>query len=259
MANKQNLSRKAKRNETLTNRMMIVFALLLVSVFILMMVRNWLGTSDAINFYEFYLKAVPFLPIIPLVLSIASGAWFFSSRKNRKDETFKTLSSSFIFSICLVFLVVSLLISNFVYKGYVPAIIFVVLVSLLYFIAVSFPGSYLFTTVFNALAAFALFALNLLSPPDLRTEYIIMSVLAIIVSVIYLAIIFGTTKTNGFLGTKKLIKNKADYFTISISVVMFIAFVILGTFGIGSYVIYDIIIAIETIIVALFYAIKMLK
>ncbi|MBR6633158.1 MAG: hypothetical protein IKL05_02510 [Clostridia bacterium] len=259
MAKKQSYSYKTKRSDTLTNRMMIVFVLLLLSVFALLSVRNWLGTTSAVENYDAYIRTVRLLPILPLVLTVASAVYLILCKKNQKNEEFTTLSSSFLLTVSAVFLVVALIISRYVYIGYVPAIIFVILVSLLYFIAVSFPGSYLIIAIFNALGAFAIYALNLVSAIDSPVEHYVLRALAVVVAVAF-AVILGMAKKNGGeLFGMKIMKKDADYLPVFISVAVFALFIILGALGIGSYVIYDVIIALETIIFALFYAIKMLK
>lgn len=259
MAKKQTYSYKTKRSDTLTNRMMTVFVLLLVSVFALLSVRNWLSTTSAVESYDVYIKTVRLLPIVPLILTVASAVYFILCRKNQKNEEFTTLSSSFLLTVSAVFLVVALIISKFVYIGYVPAIIFVILVSLLYFIAVSFPGSYLWVAVFNALGAFAIYALHLVSPIDSLVEHYVFRILAVLIAVAFAVVLYMAKKNGGELFGVRIMKQNSDYLPLFISVAIFVLFIILGTFGIGSYVVYDVIIALETIIFALFYAIKMLK
>ncbi len=256
---KVNYSYKTRRSDTLTNRMMIVFVLMCLSVFILSSIKNWLISDSSVPYLETYIKATSYIPIIPLLLFIGASLFFIKKRREGKDEALKIFSSSFILSLTFVLLVVSLLISNFAYKGYVPSIIFIVLLSLLYFVAISFPGSYFLMALFNSLGIFSLYALNLISPIGHRVQDIVARAVVILLSILFLYFFIKNRKEGKMLGSFKLINPNADLLPILTAVVLFVAFVLLGMFSIGSFVIFDIIIGIETIIFALFYAIKMLK
>ena len=256
---KLNYSYKTRRSDTLTNRMMIVFVLMCLGVFLLSSIKNWLISDSSVPYLETYMKLLPYLPIIPLVLFAVTLFFFFKNKKADKDEALKTFSSSFILSLALVVLVVSLLVSNFAYKGYVPSIIFVVLASLLYFVAISFPGSYFLMALFNSLGAFSLYALNLISPISHRVQDIIARVVVIALALFFLFFFMKNRKDGKILGTFKLITPNAHLLPILSAVVLFVVFVLLGMFSVGSFVIFDIILGIETIVFALFYAIKMLK
>ncbi|MBE6701201.1 MAG: hypothetical protein E7582_04860 [Ruminococcaceae bacterium] len=259
MAKKQSYSYKVRKNDTLTNRMLIVFLLLLVSVFALLSVRNWLDSSDSIASLPLYLKVAPFFPVVPLILFIVASIRFFMMKKKGVDETLTVFSSAFTLAIASVLLFVSLLISVFVFKGFVPAIIFIVLVSLLYFISVSFPGAYLGLTVFNTFAAFIIYMMHLLSPVDSRVWDVVLRVFFIVVA-LTLGFMLLIYKKSGKEFIKISFLNKdTNYLPLFLSIIQFIVFLVLGLFQIGSYVIFDIIIAFETIVFALFYAIKMLK
>lgn len=259
MAGKQNYSYKTRRSDTLTTRMMIVFVLLIISVFALLSIKNWLGTTAAVDSYDVYMKAAPFFPVLPLVLTVAAAIYFIKSKLAKKDESLKIVSSGFLLSIAAVLLVVSLLISNYIYLGYVPAVIFVILVSLLYFIAVSFPGSYLIITVFNALGAFAIYALNLVSPIDHAVAYYAFRVIAIVLAIAFGVLIYLEKKRGSLFNGVRILKDDASCLPMFIAIAVFVLCMALGMLRIGSYVIYDVVIALETIIFALFYAIKMLK
>ncbi len=256
---KMNYSYKTRRNDTLTNRMIAVFVLMCAAVYALLSIKNWLGSMDSVPYLEGYMKAAPFFPVLPLILFALSLFFFFQKRKAGVDESLKLFSSSFILAVTAVLLVVSILISNFVSKGYVPSIAFVVLVSLLYFIAISFPGPYFVMTLYNALSAFSLYAVNLIYPIDHKIQDITARTILIIVSV-FVLIAFIIAKKNGgkFCGIK-LMKENASYLPIILAIILFTIFAILDSLSIGSFVIYGIIIGLETIIFALFYAIKMLK
>ncbi len=259
MAKKQTYSFKTRRNDTVINRAMIVFALLLLAVFALMSVRNWLDTREAISKYETYIKAIRFLPILPICLSVLTGFFFIKNRRENVDERLKVFSTSFLFSVSLVFLVVSFLISRYVYTGYVPAIVFVILVSVLYFIAISFPGSYLVMTVFNAFGAFAIYAFHLVSPIGSPVLHYVLRALAILVALAFIFVLYKAKAGGGEYRGIKILQPNSDYYPAVIAASLFILFTVLGIFGVGTYLIYDIIIALETIIFALFYAIKTLK
>ena len=257
MAKAQNYSYKTRRSDINVTRMMVVFALLVLSVFGLLYVKNWLLTPEAVNGYDTYLTVTKYLPILPILLSAGALIYFVTCRRNKKDEALKLFSSAFLLSVALVMLAVSLMISKYVYTGYIPSIILIVLVCVLYFIAVSFPGPYLMITVFNALGAFSIYALSLI-PIDATLETVIFRTLAGAAALAFCGVLIYTKKNGGmFLGTR-LLPEDASYLPLFIAPAVFVAFIILGAF-IGSYVIYDLIIAIETIIFALFYAIKMLK
>ncbi len=259
MAKKQTYSFKTRRNDTVINRAMIVFALLLLTVFTLLSVRNWLDTGAAVSKYEAYIKAVRFLPILPIAVTALAAVFFIKCRKENKDERLKVFSSAFLLSVALVFLVVSVLISRYVYTGYVPAIVFVILVSVLYFIAISFPGSYLVMTVFNAFGAFAIYAFHLVSPIDSPVLHYVLRALAILVAIAFIVLLYKAKAGGGEYRGIRILQPNSDYYPAVIAASLFILFTVLGIFGIGSYLIYDIIIALETIIFALFYAIKTLK
>ena len=259
MATKQNYSYKTRKDDTRATQMMVVFGLLVVSVFALMSIKNWLDTTSALPHYEMYRKLVKFTPIIPLIATLASAFYFFRCRKAKKDETLKVLPSYFLLSVSLVALVSTLLISKYIFVGYMPSIILIVMVSLLYFISTAFPGSYTLVTVFNALGAFVIYALHLVSPSYTPIAHYGFRALAIVIAVLFVAAVIkarsGDTNAFGF----KLPKSKAELFPLVFAAVLFILFIILGMFSIGSYLVYDVIIALETIIFALFYAVRTLK
>lgn len=259
MSAKQNYSYKTRKEDTKTTRMMIVFSLLIISVFALMSVKNWLDTTSALPHYEMYRKLIRYAPIIPLVASIASAFYFFRCKKQKKDESLKVLPSYFLLSVSLVALVSTLLISKYIFVGYAPSIILIVMVSLLYFISTAFPGSYTLVTVFNALGAFVIYALHLVSPSDNPLAHYGFRALAIVIAVLFVLTVvkarLGDAHRFGF----KLPKSKAELFPLVFASVLFVVFTVLGMFGIGSYLVYDVIIALETIIFALFYAVRTLK
>ncbi len=260
MAKKQNYSYRTRRSDTLMSRMIVVFVLLLISTFLLMYIKNWLDTPAlSLDFYDTYIKVVHIFPILPLILCIAALTYFIICRRKKLDEGLKVFSSYFILTIALVFLTVSVLIANFIYTGYLPSIIFIVLVSLLYFISVCYPGAYLIITVYNALGAFAIYALHMFSPTDNPLGHYLFSSLAIIISLAFGYIIYLAKKNGGRFASIELFKPETNIIPIYIAVLIFVIFALLGMFNIGSYLIYDIIIAFETIILALVYAIKTLK
>ena len=256
---KSNYSYKTRRSDALTNRMIAVFVLMCIGVFALLGIKNWLNSSSSVPYLGIYMKAAPWFPVLPFVLFALSLFFFISKRKSGVDESLKVFSSSFILSVTSVLLIVSLFISYFIAKGYVPSIIFVILVSVLYFIAISFPGSYFLMTLFNALGAFSLYALNLLSPIDHRVQDIIVRVVLILISIAILYAFIKAHKNGGVVCGIKLMKPGADIVPLILAVLLYVVFVLLGAFSIGSYVLFDIIIGLETIVFALFYAIKMLK
>ena len=256
---KINYSYKTRRNDALTNRMVVVFILMCVGVFLLLGIKDWLNSTSSVPYLDIYLKAAPFFPVLPLILFIAAAVLFVKKRMNKVDEALKAFSSSFILSVAAVLLVVSIFISSFVAKGYIPSIIFIVLVSVLYFVAISFPGSYFAMTLFNALGAFSLYALNMISPISHRAQDIVARSILIVISLFVLFVFIKARKSEGVFGGMSIIKPNANIFPIVFAILVYIVLVCLGTFSIGSYVLFDIIIALETIIFALFYAIKLLK
>lgn len=256
---KVNYSYKTRRSDTLTNRMMIVFVLMCFGVFLLSSIKNWLLSDSSVPYLDLYIKSLSYIPILPVILLIVSVLFFIKRRKAGVDETLKIFSSSFVLSLTVIVFIISLLISTFAYKGYVPSIIFLVLVSLLYFVAVSFPGSYFLMALFNSLGAFSLYALNLISPINHRVQDIIARVVLIVLALLFLCFFIKNRKEGKMLGSFKLISPNADLLPILIATVLYAVFLLLGMFSVGSFVIFDIIIGIETIVFALFYAIKMLK
>lgn len=256
---KSNYSYKTRRSDALTNRMAVVFVLMSIGVFALLGMKNWLNSSSSVPYLEGYMKAAPWFPVLPFVLFALSLVFFIIKRRNGVDESLKVFSTSFILSVTAVLFITSLFISYFIAKGYVPSIIFIILVSVLYFIAISFPGSYFLMTLFNALGAFSLYALNLLSPLDNRALDIVARVVLVLVSAAILWAFIKAHKNGGVIGGFNLMKPGADILPLILAVLVYIVLVILGMFSIGSYVLFDIIIGLETIVFALFYAIKMLK
>lgn len=256
---KINYSYKTRRNDTLTNRMMTVFLLMCLGVWALLSAKNWLNSMDSVPYLEGYKKVATFFPILPAILFAVLLFFTVKNRRAGVDESLKLFSTPFLLSISAVLLVVSLLISNFVGKGYVPSIVFVVLVSVLYFIAISFPGSYFVLTLFNALAAFSLYAVNLISPIDHKVQDIVARALLLIVCAVLFAAFIVAKKNGGKVFGIRLMKENADLLPILLAIAIFALFAVLDSLSIGSFLMYGLIIGIETIIFALFYAIKTLK
>ncbi|MBQ5746671.1 MAG: hypothetical protein IIV81_01910 [Clostridia bacterium] len=256
---KNNYSYKARRNDTLINRMVAVFVLMSVAIFALLTMKDKLLSSAFIDYLGAYMKVYPYFFVLPLILFAVSLFFFVKKRQNGVDESLKVFSSAFILSVAATLLVISTLISSFPYKGYVPSIIFVILVSVLYFIAISFPGSYFVMTLFNALGAFAIYALNLISPIDHRVQDIITRILVIACAVLFFGAFLSASKKDGTFCGIRILAPGASIIPLLVALILFVAFVLLGMFSIGSYVLFDFIIGLETIVFALFYAIKMLK
>ncbi len=256
---KNNYSYKARRNDTLINRMVAVFVLMSLAVFALLTMKDKLLSSSFLDYLETYMKIAPYFFVLPLVLFAVSLFFFIKKRREGVDDSLKVFSSSFILSVAATLLVISTLISSFIYKGYVPSIIFVVLVSVLYFIAISFPGSYFVMTLFNALGAFAIYVLNLISPIDHRVQDIVTRILVIAFAVLFFYIFVLSSKKDGTFCGIRIISPGASIIPLLVALILFVIFVLLGMFSIGSYVLFDFIIGLETIVFALFYAIKMLK
>lgn len=256
---KNNYSYKARRNDTLINRMIAVFALMSLAIFFLLTMKDRISSNSFIEQLEGYTKAAPYFFILPLILFAVALFFFIKRRLDGADESFKVFSSSFILAVTATLYVISVLISNFPGKGFVPSIIFVILVSLLYFIAISFPGSYFVMTLFNSLGAFALYALNLISPHEHRIQDIAARLGVIIIALVFFGVFCSASKKDGTFYGIKLITPGSSIIPLLVALVLFVIFVILGMFSIGTYVLFDIIIGLETIVFALFYAIKMLK
>ena len=259
MAAKQNYSYKTRREDTVTTRMIVVFVLLLVSVFTLMSIKNWLDTTSALAYYETYCNVIKYIPIIPLVLTLLSAFYCFKCRRSNKDESLRVLPSYFLLSVSLVALIAALIISKYIFVGYVPSIILIVLVSLLFFFSTVFPGSYTLVTVFNALGAFVIYALHLVSPTENKLAHFGFRALSIVVAALFVLAVVKASSSGGAKFGFKLPKSKAELFPLIFASVVFVLFIVLGMFNIGSYLVYDVIIALETIIFALFYAVKTLK
>lgn len=262
MIKKENYSYKTRKNEALITRMIIVFVLLTVAVFSLLKTREWVSVRSwlgPISDYGNFFTVTSILTLLSLVLTIVTAVRFVKLRRAKVDESLKPFPSSMMFTVSAVLLLVLLLISNFVYTGFSVAIIFVIMVSLLYFISVCFPGSYLIMTVFNALGAFVIYALQLVSPINNPVLHYALRILAVLVAFAFIAVIYKAHCNGGEVGGVRILKPDADVLPITVAAILFTAFIILGMFEIGSYIIYDVIIALETIIFALFYAIKTLK
>lgn len=262
MVKKDNYSYKTRRNDVMITRMVIVFALLLIAIFSLIKAREWVSVRSwlgPISDYGHFFTIAKILSAVVFVLTVVSGLYFVRMKRSGTDEALKVLPSSMLFAISASLLVVFLLISNFVYTGFGVAIVFVIMVSLLYFIAVCFPGAYLMITVFNALGAFAIYALELVSPIDNKAMHYGLRILAVLITIAFIATVGKARSAGGEIRGVRIINRDANLFPIMIAALLFVAFVIMGMMGIGSWVIYDIIIALETIIFALFYAIKTLK
>lgn len=259
MSRKHTYSYKTHRSDVLLSRMMTAFVLLIASVFTLLSLRNWLDTTAAVDSYAVYIKVVKLTPILPIILTALSVLLFVKRRRNGVDEKLKTFSSAFLISVSLVLLVITLLISKYLFMGYVPAIVFVILVSLLYFISVCFPGPYLVTTVFNALGAFTIYVLHLVSPIDNPVMHYALRTVAVLVALLFILLMYKARKNGGECFGIKILNPDKIGFPVFIAAALFVCFNVLGAFDIGSYVIYDTVIALETIIFALYYAIKTLK
>ena len=184
--------------------------------------------------------------------------YFIKNIKARTDERLKLFSSGYFLGIALTFFVSTLLIAIFPYKACTPVIVLTVITSLLYFMCVSFPGPCFALTCFNSFAGFSFFAIA-----KLGTEYSVGTTITKIICVIISAIVFFLTlqyKKNGgsYFGIK-LFKPKADYFPLLFSIAFYALLVLISLAKIGSPMIYIIAIVAQTILFALYYAIKMLK
>lgn len=262
MANKQSYSYKTRRNDVLITRMAVVFGLLLVAVFGLLKTRDWISTRSwlgPIGDYGVFFPVAWSLTAVFFIVTVFAAINFIKLRKTELDESLKVVTSSMLLTVSATLFLVLLTVSAFSYTGVEMSIAFVILVSLLYFISVCFPGSYFIMATFNAIGAFVLYAINPISVIDSPVLYGLLRALVFAFAIAFVVVVYIARSNNGsFLGIKILQPN-ADISPLLIAAVLFELFVVLGTFGIGSYILYDIIIALETIIFALFYAIKTLK
>ena len=145
MAKKQNYSYKAHRNDVLTTRMIIIFTLLLVSVFVLFKAREWISVRSwlgPIGDYGYFFTITRLLTGLCLILTALSAIHFAKLKKAGVDESLKVIPSSMLLSVSATVFAVLLAVSAFSYTGIGMSIIFIILVALLYFISVCFPGSY---------------------------------------------------------------------------------------------------------------------
>lgn len=262
MAKKNNYSYKIRRTDVMVTRMMIVFVLLILSVFTLLKVRDWVSVRSwlgPVGDYGNYFTITAVLCGMALICTIASAIYFAKCKKSKKDETLLPVPSAMLLSISAVLLVVSLLISKYVYTGFIVAIVFIIMAAMLYFISVCFSGAFLVTTFFNTLGAFTIYALHLVSPINSPVAHYGFRIAAVLIAILFIAFVYKAKANGGAFRGVKILKSDENPLPVLISAIVFIAFIMLGMFEIGSYVIYDVIIALETIIFALFYAIKMLK
>ena len=262
MAKKQNYSYKAHRNDVLTTRMIIIFTLLLVSVFVLFKAREWISVRSwlgPIGDYGYFFTITRLLTGLCLILTALSAIHFAKLKKAGVDESLKVIPSSMLLSVSATVFAVLLAVSAFSYTGIGMSIIFIILVALLYFISVCFPGSYFIMAAFNAFGAFVIYALKLVSPIDSPVLHYSLRTIVVLAAIAFMIVIYKARANGGVICGISILRPDADIYPLFLAAVLFVLFVILGMFEIGSYIVYDVIIALETIIFALFYAIKTLK
>ena len=80
-----------------------------------------------------------------------------------------------------------------------------------------------------------------------------------LVALAFIVVVYKAHSNGGVFCGASILRPDADLYPLLIAAVLFVVFVVLGMFEIGSFVVYDVIIALETIIFSLFYAIKTLK
>ena len=142
---------KDRRNEVVTNRMTIVFGLLILSVFVLFYMNNAFLSLIDINLKNVVLIS-RLAPIIPFILFILSLGFFVHRKKHKIDERLNLFPSAFVLGTCTVLLAVSLIFALRIFQGVKPSVVLILLVSILYFIKQTFPSYFFITVSFNAFA-----------------------------------------------------------------------------------------------------------
>ncbi len=244
---------KDRRNEVVTSRMTIVFGLLILSVFVLFYLNNAFLSVPEIDLKNAVLVS-RLLPVIPTLLFIPALFFFVFQKKNKIDERLNLFPSAFVLGLCTVLLFVSLLFSFFIFRGFKPSIVLILITSILYFIKQSFPTYFFITIFFNAFAVISIYISHITQ--NAKT-FILISLL--VLSLLLLFVLIKAKKNRGTVWRISLFKPSFSYSLILISIILFILLLLHSLFFSASYITYALIIAAETILFVLYYVIKMLK
>lgn len=245
---------KDRRNEVVTSRMTIVFGLLILSVFALFYFNNVFLTTPQIDLSNVVFSS-RLLPIIPLLLFISALFFFIHQKKKKADERLNLFPSAFVLGLCAVVLFVSLIFSFLIFRGFKLSIAFILISSILYFIKQSFPAFFFVAFFFNAFAAISFY----ISSSVFQKAKSIVLIALLVLSALLLVVMIQAKKNRGTVFNKSLFKPSFSYTLVFISIILFILLVLHSLIFSASYITYVLIITAETIIFALYYAIKMLK
>ena len=246
---------KDRRHETIIGQMTIVFGLLVLSIFTLFMLKGSLFSPRNMARTPTTYSPLTYLPVLPLVFFVLTITRRIKKLRAKADERLIMFSSSFLLYISTTLFLSTLLLSNLFVDGFKPAVAVITISSLLFFSKHSFPESLNLKLFFNAGVGFSFYITNLL----IQDAQKILVLLFILLDVLLIISLFLFKKNHGTIKGFTLLKPASSFIPIFISSFLQLLLLSLLLFGCITFTEAILILAAETILFTLFYAIKMLK
>lgn len=242
-----------KFKEAQTNRMMLIFLLLLVADFALLYFKNAIDNAPIDSFLSLgFFPGVKYYLPIPAILFITALIY---KLVKKNDDKLKLFTPTLLLGLSAVLLTVFIILCIFWNNGFLFSIIFVTVSALLYFILVTFARSFFVFSFFNAFAAFTIYLIRWLESP----HSIVIGGLLIAFAVTFSIFVLCLKKNGGTLFNYSLLSSNSDYMPLMCACLLYLIFIVAAMFLPQFTLYYIIAIALETLIFGIFYSIKMLK
>ncbi len=248
---------EAKRlNDVAVNRVMILFALVFISVFVMIMMADRFAKNEDV----FVLDILPWVQIGLGVLTVAAGVWCYICKKKGTDETYRILKSTYLLGTAVTLLIPALL-YNFIGMGGVIAVMIGGLV--LCYVHNFYPRDFELYSYLTAAGAVCLYAasLNRANPVLTLTSVIKTGATAVAILLGAAAIVVVLLAKSGKISCKKCRKalpHNTQAYPFLIGGALMLAGGVLAFFwAVGAlYAVYALLAA--YLVIAIVYSIKMI-
>jgi len=246
-----------KREDFLSNRIMIVFVTLTVLIVTLLLLRK------NNNNFEASLITGPLLGIrIGLgVLFAASVGYFAYKKKSHADESFKYFNSSFLLGCAAVLFVVSLV---FPYILTLGTVVVLIAALLLYFLYCFYAGDFFAYSVMTAIGSLFIYASSLGVTAGAVKGIVKFAAkgCAVILPVIVIIALFVLRSSNGDIQLKgkrvKIMRPGYNYYPFFVGAVITFAGSLASLFFAPAMLYAQIVLFVAYIVIAIIYTIKMM-
>lgn len=246
-----------KKSEISTNRMLIVFLLFVISVFLLLSLKSRYDNAPMESFFSLYFfDSMKYVLLFSSCLLIAAAVrGILACRKGTCRRYGQTLSPLFCLGIAAVFFALTAIMAFFYNNAFLFAIVFASVAALLYFIGTTMQRTFFLLSCLNAFTALAIYLVKFFdSPLDLAATIFFSAVTAA-----YVLLLFYLRKNSGSLGKNRILPRNARYFPFAICGVLSVLLLAAAYFRTDYFISYILITPAVTLLFGILYALKLLK